>query len=63
MDLKRDMNNIEKPKIHKQSEVQYPSVILLKSDPSYSSKATKNAVNDEINGLLRHISFAYYTSN
>lgn len=51
-DIKHYMNNIFTTKVHNIPEPQYRSEILLKSDPRYTFKPSKNAMDDEIKGLL-----------
>lgn len=48
----------KRTKMHKEPESQNPSDVLLKSDPIYTSPASKQAISDEINRRLQRKAFA-----
>lgn len=56
---KQSMNTIHQLKIPNQPETHFPYEILLKSDHSYTSKASKHAIDDEIKGLLHRNTFSF----
>lgn len=62
-DTKHDMNKKEAQGAYWTPESQFPSESPIKSDPRYKSEKRKNAIEEEIQGLLQSGAFAFVNKN